>query len=309
MAVACLPQETRPTPRKILVSLRAFSLPVSVLPVFLATAIALPAKEWNWPVLVLSALGAGLLHLGGNLLNDYFDFRSGVDRPMHSDVNRPGRLLVKGMLRPSTILTEAVVCLAVAGAVSGVLVYMVGPALIAFALAALALLYSYTGPPLHLKYRALGELVVFLAFGPVLMAGAAWAQVGRLDWKVLVMSVPVGLATTAVLVGNNCRDRQEDSRGHIRTLAHLGGGRVARGLYVVLVTLGALLPAVGWGLIDGPIWLIATPVTLLLVAGPVRAILADRRVADVDVRTARVAAILTTTMWLAYVLAGHGQAG
>jgi 1,4-dihydroxy-2-naphthoate octaprenyltransferase len=290
----------RPTAGKLLRSLRAFSLLVSVLPVFVATAVALPPSQWDIAVLVLSAAGAALLHLGGNLLNDYFDFRSGVDRLADDDASRPGRLLVTGQLRPRAVLVEAAVMLAAAAVVTAVLVWLVGAGLLAFGAAALVMLYSYTGPPLRLKYRAMGEAVIFVTFGPLLMVGAAWAQLQRIDAEVLLMSVPVGLATTAVVVGNAWRDRAEDAEAGIRTIGQFRGGDVARIAYVVLVCTAAFMPAAIALAGLGPLWLLASPLALLLAAGPVRATLARRRLADIDARTARFAAGLMAIILLAY---------
>ena len=69
-------------------ALRAFSFPLSVLPVFVATAAVLPPGEWRWDVLIASVAGVVLLHAAGNLLNDYFDFGAGVDRNVEGDEGR-----------------------------------------------------------------------------------------------------------------------------------------------------------------------------------------------------------------------------
>lgn len=291
----------KPSPQKILRSLRAFSLPVSVLPVFLAVAVAVPPRQWDWLVLLVSAAGAGLLHLGGNLLNDYFDFLSGVDRPLHDDAGRPGRLLVTGQLKPRTILAEAIVCLAMAGTIAVYLAWRVGLGILAFQGAALVMLYSYTGPPLRLKYRAMGETVIFVVFGPLLMMGAAWAQTQRLEVGVLLMSLPVGLATTAVLVGNNYRDREEDAQAGIRTLGRIAAGRLARVLYAVFVIGATLLPAAWAATGLAPVGLLLAPAALLLLAKPLAAMRRDQRLADIDVQTARFTALLLLMMWGAYV--------
>ncbi len=66
-------------------ALRAFSFPVSVLPMFVATAAVYPHSQWSWDVLAASVLGVMLLHAMGNLLNDYFDFSAGVDRKLDGD--------------------------------------------------------------------------------------------------------------------------------------------------------------------------------------------------------------------------------
>ena len=273
-------------------ALRAFSLPVSMLPVPAAAAAILPWRQWDWAVLIAATLGAGLLHLTGNLLNDYFDYRSGVDRKLDEDDNRPGRLLVRGQLRPREVLAEALLCAAAAAPLVAFLVWRVGPGLLWFALAGAVGLYIYTGPPLHLKYRALGEVNIFLVFGPLLTVGAAYSQTGRIEWSVLPLSVAIGCLTTAVLVGNNLRDADEDASGKIRTLAHVIGVPALRGVYAA-VTVGPVigLAAVGAlaaaGAIVAPRLLLAAPLTLPLLAAPLRAALAGRRLPDIDARTAK----------------------
>jgi len=284
-------------------ALRAFSLPVSVLPVPLAAAVAVPPGQWRWGVLIASAVGAGLLHAAGNLLNDYFDFRSGVDRKVEGDEGRPGRLLVRGELRPADVLAEAMVCLVLAGAMAAYLIWQCGPGLLWFALVAVAALYAYTGPPLKLKYHAMGEGLIFLVFGPVLMAGAAYAQTGRLEIGVLLVSVPVGLATTAILVGNNLRDLHEDGAAGIRTLVHVAGPGATRLLYVLLVVLCvagvAVLGAVG----RLPRAVIAAPLLLALLRRPLAAVWRHERLPDIDARTAQFETVLLLALLAAVVIA------
>ena len=268
-------------------ALRAFSLPVSVLPVVAAAAAVRPPAEWNRLVLALSAIGAACFHLAGNLLNDYFDYRSGADSRTRDDAGRPGRGLLRGELAPADVLAEAAAFLLAAVAVSVALVFLCGPRLLWFAAGAGAGAYAYTGPPLKLKHRAMGEAMIFLLFGPLLMTGAAFAQTGRIEPATLLLSVPIGMATTAILVGNNLRDAAEDARAGVRTLAHLAGGRAAAWLYVLL-TFGSavfLAATAAAGLAPWP--LVFTPVLLVLLARPLACIRGARRLPDIDVRTAR----------------------
>ena len=273
-------------------ALRAFSFPLSVLPVVAATAAARPVGQWRWDVLIASTVGVMLLHTAGNLLNDYFDFRSGVDRRVEDDQGRPGRLLVKGELSPLDVLLEAGACLVVVAGLGGYLLWQCGPGLLGFAAVALVAVYAYTGPPLKLKYRAMGEPLIFVVFGPALMLGAAYAQTGRLEWTVGLLSVPIGLATTAVLVGNNVRDEAEDGDAGVATLVHVVGHRGARVTYVLLVVgavLGlAVIGVAGWG----PLALAVAPLLLVLLWHPLRAVVGHQRLPDIDARTAAFAAAL-----------------
>ena len=273
-------------------ALRAFSLPVSVLPVLVATAAAGPLAEWRWDILIVSMLGVALLHAAGNLLNDYFDFRSGVDRKVKGDEGRPGRLLIRCELKPRDVLAEAMVCLLLALPVGVYMIWRCGPNLLWFAAAAGFGLYCYTGPPLKLKYQALGEPLIFLVFGPLLMLGAGYAQTGSFQWNVLLLSIPVGLGTTAILAANNIRDQQEDQVAGILTLAQIVGEQPLRWFYILLVG-GCVFGLAVLAIIKvGPGVLVFTPVLLVLLLKPLAYVWRSQRLADIDARTARFESVL-----------------
>ena len=282
-------------------SLRAFSLPASTLPVLVAAAAVARPAQWRWDVLAVSVAGAALLHLAGNLLNDYFDFRGGADRRLEDDEGRPGRVLVHGLLRPADVLAQAALALLLACGAGAYIAWRCGAGPLAFALAGLAGLYAYTGPPLRLKHRGLGELTIFAVFGPLLMLGAAWAQTGRFEPAALLLSVPIGCATTAILVGNNLRDRQEDRQAGIRTLAQLAGGRVARAAYMVLLLASALLPAAAAAAGFGPPGLLAAPLALLAAGRPAVSVWRGRRAPDIDRQTAQYGTILMLLILVACI--------
>lgn len=285
-------------------AVRAFSLPVSVLPVIVATAAVAPFSRWNWPVLLASAAGAGLLHCAGNLLNDYFDFRNGVDRRIDGDEYRPGRVLVKGQMQPRECLAEAGVCLAIAAVLTAYLVFACGWQILLFGLAGAVSLYIYTGPPLAMKYHAMGEALIFFTFGPCLMLGAAFAQTRQLELAALLVSIPVGLATTAIVVGNNVRDRDEDGAAKIRTLSAVIGHDGLRTLYLALVvsSVAGLATMAAVGVL--PRILLASPVLLVLLAKPIKSIVSDSRLADIDARTAQFETVLLVAMLAAFVTKG-----
>ena len=209
-------------------AMRLFALPASVLPVLVATAVVAPPARWKWDVLLISMLGSGLLNAAGNLFNDYFDFASGVDRHVEGDESRPGRVLVRRLMTPRQVIIEGLLVMLVVAGCTGYLVWRCGPEILWFGGAAAVAVYTYTGPPLELKYKALGELVIFIVFGLLLVNGAAFAQTGRLELVPLLVSVPIGLATTAILTGGNIRDTDEDRQANIRTIVNYLGPRHSR---------------------------------------------------------------------------------
>jgi 1,4-dihydroxy-2-naphthoate octaprenyltransferase len=150
-----------------------------------------------------------------------------------------------------------------------------------------------------MKYKALGEVVIFIVFGPLLLAGAAFVQTGVLwSWPVLYVSIPVGIATSMVLFGNNIRDLSEDSDAGITTLARLLGKAVSRVLFVLGV-LAPPLTVVGLvifgnaGLKPGAL---ACLISLLPVALLLKKFLSSPRLPDIDARVAQCAAIFMVTL-------------
>jgi 1,4-dihydroxy-2-naphthoate octaprenyltransferase len=138
----------------------------------------------------------------------------------------------------------------------------------------MAAAWTYTGGPLPYGYRALGEVFVFVFFGPVAVVGTTFVQTGTLPGLAFAVSVPIGLLIVAILVVNNLRDIHGDAAVGKRTLAVLLGERATRiafaGLFVVAF---AVIAAVGlarpWALLA----LLAAP----LAVPPARVVLSGGR--------------------------------
>jgi 1,4-dihydroxy-2-naphthoate octaprenyltransferase len=183
------------------------------------------------------------------------------------------------------------------GSVVGlVLVRLAGWPILLLGLVGVPLAYAYTGPPLKLAYRGLGELVIFLLMGPLMVAGTQFVVSGSFDLASLVVSLPVGLLVTAILHGNEWRDIGDDARAGIRTFSVAAGRRAAHVWYVGLVA-GAYV-ALGLGVAAG----VLPPASLLaMLSMPllVRAIRSSelgaeghaRAIARIDLETAQLHAV------------------
>jgi 1,4-dihydroxy-2-naphthoate octaprenyltransferase len=237
-----------------------------------------------------------LLHAAGNLLNDWFDFRSGVDRRVEGDENRPGRLLVKGLLTPGQIMAQALVCLALALPMAVYLVHVCGLEILWFGGGAALLLYSYTGPPFRFKYWALGEIVIFIVFGPMIVVSSAYMQTGQLELSALLVSIPVGLVTTAVLIGDNIRDVDEDGAAKIHTIATTLGTGLTRALYVACILVPPLVVAVLAALKMVSPGSLACLISLVPAGLLLRKVLTTPRLPDIDARTAKYATVFIVTL-------------
>jgi 1,4-dihydroxy-2-naphthoate octaprenyltransferase len=226
--------------RTWLTALRPVSFTASVIPVLVGTAIA--ANDEFHPLLfVLALFGSIAIHAGTNLVNDYFDHVKGTD---NEDSLGQGGVIQRGLLSARAVLTGGIIAFAVGAAIGLVITAQVGWPVLALGLASVAAGYFYTASPFSLAYRGLGEVVVFVFMGPVIVVGAYYVQTQAWAWEPFVASLPIGLLVAAILHANNVRDIENDRKHHKWTLAALAGRPLADYEYVALM-LG------GYGVIIG----------------------------------------------------------
>lgn len=218
--------------KKWLIILRAYSWPASLVPVILGSVIAWRHGRFSWLDFCLTAAAALLAHSAANLANTYFDFVNGVDKKESAD----DRGLVDALMTPRALLFTALGLFA-AGAGIGVLLALKNhvPSLLGLGAAGFALAWFYTGAGFAYKYRTLGDVGIFFAFGPGIVSGAALAQTGFFVPEALWASIPVGLLIVAILHANNMRDVKSDGDADFTTLAGALGPDGALKLYYALI--------------------------------------------------------------------------
>lgn len=216
---------------------RPFSFTVSLIPPILGAVIALidnPGLDLHVFRLVLAGVGCMTAHAGANLLSDYYDYKARVDR--EGTFGSSGLLVAKAM-KPSQILGGGCVAMIVAGFIGAYLVYVTpgGVFLIWLILIGAVLGVFYTAGPIQFKYRALGDVAVFVSFGPAMVLGAYFVQAHRFSWLPVLYSIPVGLLVDAILHSNNLRDIASDKAVGIKTVPILIGENRAKAMYYGLV--------------------------------------------------------------------------
>lgn len=202
------------------IATRPWSFPASAMPV-LATLTYLYWAGYeglNWLTGIWALVNIVLFHAAGNTWSDYFDYRYGVDTPD----THGAKTLSTGLFRPEEIkrLSICLLVLALAGGIGLMLLtdwrllwYGLGGALC-------VLLYPF------LKYRALGDVVIAVSYALLPCLGTSYVAVGEVDWAVLLLAVPVGCITVAILHCNNTRDVHTDAAACISTLPmKIGHGR------------------------------------------------------------------------------------
>ncbi len=232
--------------------IRPAYLLLSLLPVVLGSVVAwtqsvslkTPRGTFHPVRFVITLAAVLLLQIGAHLVNDYYDYLRGIDT---SNTLGPGGLIQQGLIKPVRVLSFGLIALGL-GALLGAFVAVSGGWLvIVFGLIGVLAAYFYSGEPKALTSLALGELVFFFIFGPLLTLGSYMVQTGHLDRTVYIYSISLGILATAFIHLNNMRDTLSDAPAGKLTLASLLGLRLSRTLYVVLV-LGAYAPIVALGL-------------------------------------------------------------
>lgn len=178
------------------------------------------------PWLVVT-LGLFIAHGTNNLLNDYTDFSRGVDKDNYFRVQYGVHPLAQGFwTKPQQIQWFLV---------SGVIAFLSGvyalwytafnPLVIGlFAFGALVLLF-YTWP---MKYWALGELSIFLVWGPVMIAGVYLVLSGQWSWLVALAGIPFGLSVASINVAKHTDKLDDDKAKGVGTFPARAGQTIAR---------------------------------------------------------------------------------
>jgi 1,4-dihydroxy-2-naphthoate octaprenyltransferase len=237
---------------KWLLASRPKTLPAAAAPVVVGSAVAFWQYSFALIPALVTLLTALLLQVAANLANDVFDYYRGVDVPGRLG---PIRVTASGLLSPRQVVIGLVGVLAAACILGGYLFVVAGWPILVIGLSAIIAALAYTGGPFPYGYHGLGDLFVFVFFGPVAVVGTYYIQALTVTWEAFWASIPIGLITIAILVVNNLRDIGTDGATGKRTLAVRLGVQGTRIEYLVCLIL-AYLSLIGMGVLQNmPIWI------------------------------------------------------
>ena len=119
--------------------------------------------------MILALVGAMAIQAGTNLINDYYDFRSGADSEQSLG---PSMVIQRGLLSADQVWRGGIAAFTIGALIGLVLVYLCGWPILAIGIPSVAAGYFYTASPVSLAYVALGELTVFIFMGPAIVIGS-----------------------------------------------------------------------------------------------------------------------------------------
>ena len=256
--------------KRWLYNARSFAAPQNLMPSILAVVLAIGMPEFNIWLGILAVIGVCLVHLGGNLLDDYFDWQDEL-LSYREELRKEGEKAFTDKypyLRDgSTTLGELRTAIAVffgLAIVCGLIIWIVRDFdwwLVGIAAVAGVLCFFYSAPPLKLGFHGLGELVIGICFGPCLICGVYESACGGLytaeggfAWHVLALGCAIGMFVTNILYTHSFVERHVDAVSHKKTLAVVlktdAAGLTAYGIFLftpfILVLACVLTGYVHW---------------------------------------------------------------
>jgi 1,4-dihydroxy-2-naphthoate octaprenyltransferase len=237
---------------------RPKTLPAAIIPVAVGTALAAAHHTANYSSAAICLGFSLLVQIGTNFANDYFDFVQGADT---AERVGPRRAVAAGLISPATMLTATGVVLALAFIVGLLLVRTGGWMLLPVGIVSILCAIAYTGGPFPLGYNGLGDLFVFMFFGLVAVCTTFYVQAGYVAADVVSCAAAVGLLAANILVANNYRDVETDTRAGKKTLVVRFGRRFALWQYGLSALVAMLCPPAL--LLTGYRWPVLLPLVLL----------------------------------------------
>ena len=282
---------------------RPWSFSMTAISVSVGSALAAIYGDFSWVLYLATLAGTVFLHAATNLINDYYDVQSGVDTPEVATAQYRPHPLVEGKLEAGQVRAASYILYGLSILIGIYLAATRGWALMWIGLIGAFASLTYTAPPLKYKYSALGEISVFLMWGPLMVAGAFFVQRQEFSINAFWISLPFGVLVALVLLANNIRDIKHDHDKGILTLAIVLGQQKGILLYATLVVVAYL--GIIWMSIFGPLnlWSLFVLASLPLALRLLKQMKA-RVPADADARTAQLDTAFGVLLVISLVLTG-----
>jgi len=249
-------------------------LSLSIVLAFLGTAIAWHRGSFNFGHALLACFGLVLTHGSANAINDYFDFKSGIDLNVQRTPFSGGSGLVPDGKLPLMQALWVGVVTSLAALVIGIYFVIVsGWMLMPLLVAAILCLVLYTPVILRTPWP---EWSPGLGLGILPILGFYFVQTGEYDWVVLIASIPSGILVHNLLLLNEFPDVEADREGGRKTTPVVFGMETA-GWFFRLTTISVyiwivccVLATLITGSVIMPVYCLAALLTLPFAAKAMR---------------------------------------
>jgi len=216
---------------------------LSVVLAFLGTCIAWYDGYFHLGYALLAFFGLLLCHISVNVLNDYFDYRSGIDLEVKRTPFSGGSgILPAALLKPRQVFWFGLVSFLLAVPIGVYFVIARGWLLLPLLLVAAICILLYT--PFITKV-GWPEWAPGLGMGALPVLGVYFVQTTAYTLPAIVACIPSGILVHNLLLLNEFPDAEADSKAGRKTLPIVIGKTKAGMVYSVL-TLVVYLWIIGW---------------------------------------------------------------
>ena len=240
-------------------AMRLRTLPVSLAGVIMAWGFCFLYDNFNLIPAILCLLFALLAQIASNFANEYYDFKSGLDRKGREG---PRRGVTEGDITPQAMKFATFGTLALACVIGCSLIYYGGWWLLPIGIFIALGVMAYSTGPYPLSHHGLGEVAVLFFFGIIPVTLTYYVQSLQWSLDVLLASISIGLMGANVLIVNNYRDHDDDKEVGKRTLAVIFGRSAVSNLYLFNGYIAVALMGVTW--MSMLIWAWVIPILYLI---------------------------------------------
>ena len=220
---------------KWFVLVRGVSLTITLIAVIIGGMLSLLIHKFNTLLFLITALGLVIAHSTSNLINDWWDFKNKIDTPEY--------FRNKYNLHPLSVINEKKLLTLIF--FSGLLALLTalyltsvrGITVLVLSFVGFLIMFFYSGQPIKLKYLGLGEPLVLITWGPLMICGVFYVITGYFYPWVLLASIPYGLGAMLILLGKHTDKIEEDKLKGVSTLPVIIGERNSIRLAVITIIL------------------------------------------------------------------------
>lgn len=200
--------------------MRPHTLTAAVMPVLIGTSVAFAEGFYDYLLFAAMMAASVLIQAAVNMFNEYFDFKRGLDSVESVGI---GGAIVHNEIREKTVLATAVLFFSVSIALGVYICARTSWWIAAIGAVSMAVGYFYSAGRFPLAYTPLGEAAAGIFMGPAIVLISYFIQSGRVTVPAALISIPISILVAAILLANNIRDTEGDSKKGRRTLAVISG--------------------------------------------------------------------------------------
>ena len=206
---------------------RPKTLLVSMAPVIMSVAFASIYVSINWLPAVICLVFAVMAQILSNFVNDYADGIKGADNERLG----PQRMVAAGLISPFQMRRGIIVWSVLTFLLGCTLLYWGGWILLPFGIIILLCALAYSAGPFPLSRYALGDVAVVLFYGLTPVVLTFFIQTGFVNYQIIIAGLAIGLVSNNLLIVNNYRDAEQDSKNSKKTTVTVFGKRFMKGVY------------------------------------------------------------------------------